>query len=259
MSATAESNVGPSDELFRIAEAALDALVHIRDGRIQTPISALRNACEQAEQAWSGSNLGYHATVYFAGLQPKPADAEFSPEWGLMDRWPTHQPHPGWQKMEHQSVVNEIISRAGRPDRVSIESELASIRKVFSGLRESATSILTTIISEKADPFLSRKLNEIEALEAPETITIERRLISKGAGWSRDSLAMIQGLRAAPHQSMIALPLSASALEAGIEKLEKASREAASHIRRIEARQRRASSVGTNIFIGHGRSPVWRS
>src|SRR5262249_4200268 len=54
------------------------------------------------------------------------------------------------------------------------------------------------------------------------------------------------------------LPLSASALEACVEKLEKGSREAASHIRRIEARQKIARSVGTNIFIGHGRSPVWR-
>jgi hypothetical protein len=222
----------PSEELFHVAEAAVSALARIRDERIQRPVAALRKACEQAEQAWSGSNLGYHATVYFAGLQPKPADAEFSSEWGLMDRWPTHQPHPGWQKMDHQNIVNEIMSRAGCPDRDSIESELASIRKLFTGLKETATSILMTIISEKEDSFLKRKLNEIEALQAPETITIERRLISEGAGWSRDSLAMTQGLRVAPHQSVIALPFAASALENGIEKLEKATREAASHVRR---------------------------
>jgi hypothetical protein len=163
-----------AEELFRVADEAITALVHIRDGRLQKPVAALRKVCEQVEQAWSGSNLGYHATVYFAGLQPKPPNAEFSPEWGLMDRWPTHQPHAGWQTMDHQAVVDEIISRAGHPNLESLESELASIRKTFTELKESATSILTQIAGETQDLFLKRKLNEIEALHAPESIAIER-------------------------------------------------------------------------------------
>jgi hypothetical protein len=247
-----------AQELFGVADAAVTALAQIRNERIQKPLEALRKVCEQVQQAWSGSNLGYHATVYFAGLQPKPPNAEFSPEWGLMDRWPTHQPHAGWQTMDHQAVVDEIISRAEHPNRDSLESELASIRKTFTELKESATSILTPIASETQDSFLKRKLSEIEGLHAPESLAIEMSLISSGAGWSRDSLALTQGLRAAPHQCVVALPLSASALEKGIENLEAVSRQAASHIQRVETRQKRAGLVGANIFIGHGRSHVWR-
>lgn len=64
--------------------------------------------------------------------------------------------------------------------------------------------------------------------------------------------------RLAPHQSAIAFHLSGSVLSRGIDRLEQLTREAASHLRRLERRNARAGLVGTNIFVGHGRSPLWR-
>ena len=70
------------DELFQLANTAAAQREKVRAPDLQRPLSALRNACERAKRAWSGSNLGYHATVYFAGLEPP--SVEFNPEWGLM-------------------------------------------------------------------------------------------------------------------------------------------------------------------------------
>jgi predicted nucleotide-binding protein len=75
---------------------------------------------------------------------------------------------------------------------------------------------------------------------------------------TRDTQAMSQGLQVAPHQSLIAHALSGTVLENGIETLASSVREAASHLKRLETRRHKASSVGTNVFIGHGRSVVWR-
>jgi predicted nucleotide-binding protein len=47
-------------------------------------------------------------------------------------------------------------------------------------------------------------------------------------------------------------------LENGRDSLEKAARESASHLRRGEARAKKAEMIGTNVFIGHGRSLLWR-
>ena len=46
---------------------------------------AIGRECERAKRGWSGSNLGYHATVYYENLEPKPSG--FSSEWGLMDAY----------------------------------------------------------------------------------------------------------------------------------------------------------------------------
>ncbi len=47
-------------------------------------------------------------------------------------------------------------------------------------------------------------------------------------------------------------------VENGLKTIESTSREAASHLDRVTKAQRRSQSVGTNVFIGHGRSTVWR-
>ena len=41
-------------------------------------------------------------------------------------------------------------------------------------------------------------------------------------------------------------------------KLAKLARQAGSHLSRQQSRRRRAATVGTNVFIGHGRSAPWR-
>jgi hypothetical protein len=114
------------------------------------------------------------------------------------------------------------------------------------------------MIEDTKDSFLEDKLTRIKKLIAPEPSIIERSAIPSGQVWTRDSHAMTQGLRVAPHQAAVALPLSAITLSNGIEALEMAAREAASHFRRKKGRGKKVEMQGKDIFIGHGHSPVWR-
>lgn len=245
-------------ELFEVADAADEARNRLGSQELQTPLQAIRTVANEAKRAWSGSNIGYHATVYFAGLQPAPADAQFSIEWGLLDRWPTHQPHPGWQIMDFEAVTDELLSRAGHPDLAAIEKALQPLRNDFSSLKERAISLLTAALAEKTDRFLERKLKQIEPLFYATAGTIEQDLLPHGKAWSRDSQAATQGLRVAPHQKLIAFDLSATVLKNAFDTLAGAARDAASHLQRTTARDQTSKLVGTNIFIGHGRSAVWR-
>jgi hypothetical protein len=100
-----------TNDLFEVAGEADEALARIRDVSLQNPLLAIRKACEEAERAWSGSNIGYHSTVYFEGIRPKPPDAQFSREWGIIDGWQTQQSHPGWRIMDRQAVIDELLGR----------------------------------------------------------------------------------------------------------------------------------------------------
>jgi len=242
-----------------VASGAEELLQRIREKSLHESIEALKTACDEAKQAWSGSNLGYHATVYYAGLQPKPPSVEFSSEWGLMDRWPTHQPNPGWRTMDGKEVEAAILRTAGIDDLKKLDDAISQLRREFFTLQATATSILSALVADKdKDAYLRNRLERAEKLIAPEADTIATSLANQGPGWSRDSLAATQGLKIAPHQRLVAHALAAAVLENGIEALGDVAKETVSHIRRIEPRKRQMSSSGSTIFIGHGASPLWR-
>src|SRR5262249_11090711 len=121
------------EELLEIADDAAQARARL-EGDLRDTLSRIRSSAEDAGRAWSGSNIGYHATVYYRGLAPRPANSQFSPEWGLMDRWPTHEPDPGWQQMDHHEVVKAILMRAGDADLTVIERDLGAVGDQFQGL-----------------------------------------------------------------------------------------------------------------------------
>jgi predicted nucleotide-binding protein len=242
-----------TDDLFEVAGEADEALAYIREDRLQKPLLAIRKTCEETKRAWSGSNIGYHATVYFEGLRPKPPEAQFSGEWGMI-----HAP-PGWRIMDHQDVLDELLERAGKPDLEAIDKAVSALQEDFSSLKERAISSLTAAIAEQPDEFVKRKLQQIEPLNFARSNTIALGLLHpQGQYMTRDTRAASQGLQVAPHQSLMAIDLSATVLENGLAKLASCAREAASHLKRLETRHRKASSVGTNVFVGHGRSSVWR-
>jgi hypothetical protein len=246
------------EDLFDVAESGTKLKADLEAGALSSQLNALAQVCDAVRHAWSGSNIGYHATVYWVGLEAKPAGAEFSTEWGLMDRWPTHQPARGWTQMGYQYVVDVIRKRAGNPDTDEIKAKFEHSRNGFLDLKETATSILTAVLAEREDAFLRKKLDQVEKLVPPEISEVIRALLPQSPFWSRDSLAMSQGLKIAPHQAEAALPISAQALGLALGDLERAAREAASHLKRAEIRAKKSELIGTNIFLGHGRSPLWR-
>lgn len=137
--------------------------------------------------------------------------------------------------MDYETVQSDIIRRAGNPDIDALKASLAAAGKNLSDLKEEAISALTRSAAKEKDLFLQRKLDQIESLEVADPGTIERTLGNRGQTWSRDSTAVTQGFRLAPHQALVALTLSATVTENGLETLEKTSREAARHISRSTA------------------------
>jgi predicted nucleotide-binding protein len=160
--------------------------------------------------------------------------------------------------MDRQAVIDELLGRAGKPDLEAIDKALALIQEKFSSLKERTISLLMAAIAEQPDTFVDRKLRQIESHNSASLQTIALSALPRGQYITRDTLAGSQGLQVAPHQSLIARAQSATILENGLATLASGAREAASHLKRLETRRRKASSVGTNIFIGHGRSLLWR-
>nr|WP_243448330.1 TIR domain-containing protein [Candidatus Thiosymbion oneisti] len=70
--------------------------------------------------------------------------------------------------------------------------------------------------------------------------------------------AIQAGLHTPPHISVLAQVLAIRYPFTACEELSKLSWRAASHIQNVEKHKSRSERVGTNVFIGHGRSSVWK-
>ena len=245
-------------ELLRIADR-LDiwseraALPDVKD-----PLDALESAANMIGKAWSGSWLGYHACVYYENLESPPPGAHFSSEWGF-NNTPLHRETTGkWREFRREHIEKTIHDIAGNPDLGDARDIALNARSDLKSDKVDLLSILTTSLSERQDTFIvesKRKVEQIESLTEQQILASWR---PSGQVMTRDSLAASQGLRVPPHFLILSKIhfIWEALLTCG--RLAQIARKTGSHLSRQQKMSRRSEEVGTNIFIGHGRSSQWR-
>lgn len=241
-------------ELLAIADD-LEGQADVFRGRHGETLERLMVVAGELQHSWSGSNLGYHACIYYDGLQRRPPGAAFSSEWGLLDLIVSSSTVGEWEEFDPDDVKDELFRRAEITD-------VDSARKDSIVLREKVKDAESEVASELSladdDPFLTSLKEELKKARLDDEHAIASALLPSGQIMSRDSLAVTAGLKVAPHQEVFAkasallLPAKSASIVASVV------RKAGSHLERKSRRERKAERVGTNVFIGHGRSPLWR-
>ena len=245
----------PHAELLAIADT-MDTLVQ-RGFRpeIQEPLSQLEHAANEVAKAWSGSWLGYHANVYYEDLKPRPAGAHFSQQSGL--REPYFSDTTGeWEEFDPAAVEAAIHERAGNSDLTASDALREEAVREFKLHKLNALSIIETV--DLSDNFVKRLGGDLDKLRILDRSDLVNAWRPKGRFVSSDMLALGQGLWSPPHISVLAQVIAARQALDAVEKLANLARQAGSHLLRIQRRERRSETVGTNVFIGHGHSPIWR-
>jgi hypothetical protein len=240
------------DELMKLVEG----------GRAETRESALtrlRDAANEVGEAWSRSWIGYHANVYYAGLKPPPPGDHFSSEWGLMTVG-YESAETGWEEFRPEDVRAAIFKKAGDPDVRSFEEISDRAKRTVEEKRDEVLSILQAAASGKRheDPFLVRLRDEVQKLKIFSGNDFINGQRPSGSVTSRDSTAMHQGLWVPPHLGVLAEGFALQQPLVACEQLARIANRASSHLSRLERQRTRESRIGTNVFIGHGRSSIWR-
>lgn len=221
------------------------------------PLKSLEDSANYIGKAWSKSWFGFHSCIYYAALEPPPPGAHFSSEWGL--DYATGMGTTGeWEEFDPDFVKAEIRKRAGNPDLSQALEISKKVRGGFEQRRDDVISILRTAKGNQDDQFLEKLIEETEKLKAFTEAEFVACLRPSGKLWSRDSLAIGQGLWTPPHISALVEVLSIRSPKLSCESLAKIARRAFSHLERIEKNQAKADRIGTNVFIGHGRSKEWK-
>jgi predicted nucleotide-binding protein len=248
----------PQTELLDIASRQEALAASCGAAEIQEPIIEVEAAARHVEKAWSRSWLGYQSSVYYKNFASPPAGAQFSLEWGFQLLQTIRTTTGDWQEFAPADVKTAIMQLAGDPDLHSARDCVNEVRPKFEADKSEALSILTMELTHSPDPYLESLKTELERLRFHSANDAIEEASPKGQFFTHDNLALSHGFRAPPHVEVFADMFTLHQPRILCDGLSSIARKAGSHLARKTRPRRRAEMVGTNVFIGHGKSPLWK-
>jgi predicted nucleotide-binding protein len=248
----------PVEELRRTALSLESAAARGDDPAANRDLDRLQGVAGDFAAAWSGSNIGYHACVYYAGFETPPPGAHWSSVDGNLPL--TFGGSQGdWREFRFEDVMAEIYRRAGKLDLSTLEREADTARKALEKAKATAASIFATYLGARTDNYvasLAEQASEIEPMTMQHAALVQ---LPRGQIMSSDLRALGGGRVLAPHQQVLARIVIAKTAFRSCRDLASHLENAAEHIERAAPRGWSSRSrQGGNVFIGHGRSVVWR-
>ncbi|MCL9654730.1 nucleotide-binding protein [Pseudomonas protegens] len=227
-----------------------------KDEKLEASTKVIEVADSLAEAA-SGSWLGYQSCVYYEHFETPPPGASFSRDWGLRDFY--GQGSSGaWCEYAFNDVVALIFSEAGDPNLEPAESFSRLGTKLLSEAKSAAVVELRVFLNEKPDTFVEDLLSKIEDIKVLGADDFVKLMMPKGRFQTRDARAADGGLKTPPHVSVAAQCLAYGLPAQAISELLESLKKATAYMTRSRKAMVKEKLVGTNVFIGHGRSSAWR-
>jgi len=163
-----------------------------------------------------------------------------------------------WREYDFEFVKAHIYEIANNPNLKLARDAAERVVILFDQAKSEIVSILENELEDRADAFLTKLKVDLENIEPMSKSGVAQRWAPKGLIMTRDMIAMGQGTKVPPHIDILA-EVTAIRHSFGICKAAAdISTRAASHLERKSRKKAVAGRVGTNVFIGHGRSTAWR-
>ena len=162
-------------------------------------------------------------------------------------------------RITHRTAVEaHIEALAKHPNLDPARDAARHADEVFDKSKADIISILETELASQPDGSLSKLKGDLEELQPMSQFDLARHWSPEGLSMTRDMIAMGQGNTVPAHINAAAKVVSLRHSFDCCKTAAAIARKAASHLERKERKQVVTDRVGTNVFIGHGRSMLWR-
>jgi predicted nucleotide-binding protein len=130
--------------------------------------------------------------------------------------------------------------------------------EVFEFSKSELISILQSELDDHNDSFLEDLKAQLDKLLPMSPFEITKIQAPKGPIMTRDTIVLGQGVQVPPHMAILAEVQSIRQSFGICNAAAEIAAKAASHLERKSRKRKVAERIGTNVFIGHGQSRVWR-
>lgn len=246
-----------TENVLQAIWACGNALALKDDPFIQENYESLRKNLENISKAFSGSWIGYHANVYYRNLQiPRPGD-HFSSEWGLMERYsnPTSE---NWIEYPREDIEAAAMTEVDLDYMVRARKISRQAREAFEEHYDTILTLVVALQAEDEAAILSRLKEDLEKIKGYHSPGKIIEAMRPDQVMTRDSTALSQGLITPVHCAMRAEQTSLFSPFTALEQLVKCSRRLLKYMEIHSLVEKTSRDGGDKVFIGHGRSPVWR-
>lgn len=248
------------DDIVRAARRCERAARQFEAEPIRAMKERLGDAIEQVGLAWSGSWIGYQSRVYTAELRPRRPGESFDSEWGA-DGGFCDTTRGQWAEYDFADLSETIKQIAGVSDDdwEKIEDVADRVKQSFDEARSELLSTLDAILVTHDEPPLRDVRKSIGDLKSHVTSSQLVRTLAPRQYMSRDGRAINEGLKVPPHISVHVRLAEKLSFGKQAEELAKHARYVASYLqKRHKMKGNSVARTDGKIFIGHGRSAVWK-
>lgn len=223
---------------------------------INADFTKVYNAIKNISKSFSGSWLGYHSNIYYIDFEEPPSSHKFN----IMHGYTNSRMASHWKEFTFDEVNEEIIKKSGNVDIDNIRKTADKINTLFQVIKDEVLALLNAFNKDRSDGFIEEKIESINKID---TISFEDLVnsIRPQNISSADIQARQQGVKVPPHIIIENTLLSELSSKDAIEKLLRQVKMTSNYLMKTGHNE----PVGENklmdkkkIFIGHGRSPLWR-
>lgn len=246
-----------SAQLGRTIDQLQLAVTSAASGGSREAYAAIEKNARKVGRSASGSWLGYQARIYWKNFEAPPPSVHFNIEQGLRSN-PFTAPNANWIQYESAVVRTAILGVDGEATLANAQKTAEELEGLFDKSKNEALALIATLSSTDSSPFVEgigedlHKLTVTSLIEIIDSHSPRRKLLTS------DTLAMNQGTIAPAWVVVMSeAMLPRGALEA-CQSLLALLRKLETFLNLQQSREERRSRIGVNVFIGHGRSPVWR-
>lgn len=249
------------DDLVRAARSCERAARQMETAALLDIRTRLVNAIEQIERAWSGSWIGYQARVYTKRLQPRRPGESFDSGWGMTGSEFVNTTRGEWAEYDHRAVMDHVskLAEVSGGDWKRIESVAADAAAIFGAVKAEILPTLDAVLAAHDDEAIRKARAEIAKLESHHSMRDLARVMAPGQIVSRDTRAMNEGIQVPPHLQVQARLVEQFSYGSQLADLAKQIRYVSTYLqKRHKMTGKSVARTDGKIFIGHGRSAVWR-
>lgn len=242
------------DDLARCAARCERSARVFESDPIAPMCERLAEAARSVGRAWSGSWIGYHSYLYTEDLLPPPPYQQFDVDWGPQGDI--------WYEFEYEPIEREIMSRADVPDLAPIRDAVKLAQEAFEQSQQELIPTLDALLSEHDDLILRDLRKKIELQPRFVTRASFIKPMAPTSWMTRDSVAMsqaMQGLKTPHHIFFSGWLKEQQSHGLGAQGMARFARHAENYLKqKYKMKGRTMAKTDGKIFIGHGRSLVWR-